>query len=111
MTMRDPLSEHVVILCGKDVSLENVSKAVVEFGFNPISFPPTPTTEQMHQLKTWLSGPNGLLVTSNLQFAGMEAPTCVFITKNIIEETGARSGLLRATFRLVVVPYTEDVDF
>merc|ERR1719447_331358 len=108
--MRDPLPEHVVILCGKDVSVDNVSNAVVVFGFNPICFPPTPTTEQKQQLKTWLSGPNGLLVTSNLQFAGMEAPTCVFITKNIIEETGARSGLLRATSRLVVVSYTKDVD-
>ena len=49
-------------------------------------------------------------MTSNLQFAGMEAPTCVFITKNIVEETGARSGLLRATSRLVVVSYTKDVD-
>ena len=49
-------------------------------------------------------------MTSNLRFAGMEAPTCVFITKNIVEETGARSGLLRATSRLVVVSYTKDVD-
>ena len=49
-------------------------------------------------------------MTSNLHFAGMEAPTCVFITKNIVEETGARSGLLRATSRLVVVSYTKDVD-
>ena len=49
-------------------------------------------------------------MTSNLQFAGMEASTCVFITNNIVEETGARSGLLRATARLVVVSYTKDVD-
>ena len=49
-------------------------------------------------------------MTSNLQFAGMEAPTCVFITNNIVEETGARSGLLRATSRLVVVSYTKGVD-
>ena len=49
-------------------------------------------------------------MTSNLQFAGMEAPTCVFITRNIVEEIGARSGLLRATSRLVVVSYTKDVD-
>ena len=60
-------------------------------------------------LQTWLRGAGGLLVTSNLQFAGMEAPTCVFITNNLLEETGARSGLLRATSRLVVVSYTEDV--
>merc|ERR1712107_546435 len=57
-----------------------------------------------------MGGSRGVLVTSNLQFAGMEAPTCVFITKNIVEETGARSGLLRATSRLVVVSYTKDVD-
>jgi len=50
-----------------------------------------------------------LLVTSNLQFAGMEASTCVFITKKLVEETGVRSGLLRATTRLVVVSYSEDI--
>ena len=49
-------------------------------------------------------------MTSNLQFAGMEASTCVLITNNIVEETGARSGLLRATARLVVVSYTKDVN-
>ena len=49
-------------------------------------------------------------MTSNLQFAGMEAPTCIFITNNIVEETGARSGLLRATSRLVVVSYAKEVD-
>ena len=49
-------------------------------------------------------------MTSNIQFSGMEASTCVFITSKLIEETGARSGLLRATSRLVVVSYTEDID-
>ena len=49
-------------------------------------------------------------MTTNLQFAGMEASTCVFITNNIVEETGARSGLLRATARLVVISYAEEVD-
>ena len=49
-------------------------------------------------------------MTSNLQFAGMEVPTCVFITRNLVEETGARSGLLRATSRLVVVSFTKDID-
>ena len=46
-------------------------------------------------------------MTSNLQFAGMEASTCVFITKEFVAETGARSGLLRATSRLVVISYTK----
>ena len=49
-------------------------------------------------------------MTSNLQFAGMEASTCVFITNNIVGETGARSGLLRATARLVVVSYNNNVN-
>ena len=49
-------------------------------------------------------------MTSNLQFSGMEASTCVFITRKLVEETGARSGLLRASTRLVVVLYSEDVD-
>ena len=49
-------------------------------------------------------------MTSNLQFAGMEAPICVFITRDIVMETGARSGLLRATSRLVVVSYSKDAD-
>ena len=49
-------------------------------------------------------------MTSNIQFSGMEASCCVFITKRLIEETGARSGLLRATTRLVVVSYTEGID-
>ena len=49
-------------------------------------------------------------MTSNLQFSGMEASTCVFVTNNIVKEIGARSGLLRATARLVVVSFTKDID-
>ena len=49
-------------------------------------------------------------MTSNLQFSGMEASTCVFITNNMTEETGARSGLLRATSRMVVISYTKNIN-
>ena len=49
-------------------------------------------------------------MTSSLQFVGMEASTCVFITENIVEETGVRSALLRATARLVVVSFTRGID-
>ena len=48
-------------------------------------------------------------MTSNIQFSGMEASSCVFITNNLVDEIGVRSGLLRATTRLVVVSYTKDV--
>ena len=50
-------------------------------------------------------------MTSNIQFSGMEAFSCVFITQNITEEAGARSGLLRATTRLLVISYAEVVDY
>merc|ERR550519_1004771 len=98
------------MLCGEGVSVEKVSQAVAQLGFNPTSFPQSPTAGQKQQLQTWLRGATrGILVTSNLQFSGMEASTCVFITNGLVEETGARSGLLRATSRLVVVSYTKDI--
>ena len=110
LKIKVPLRESIAILCGEGISVQKVSEAAADLGFHTSSFPQSPTVEQKQQLRSWLKGAGGLLVTSNLQFAGMEAPTCVFITKNIVEETGARSGLLRATSRLVVVSYTKDVD-
>merc|ERR1719458_2324041 len=104
-------TEHVAILCGEGISVKKVSEAATKLGYSPIAFPPsTPTEDEKLQLRTWLRGNGGLLVTSNLQFSGMEAPTCVFITNNLVEETGARSGLLRATSRLVVVSYTKGIN-
>ena len=110
LKMKTTLTHNIAVLCGEDVSVSKVCQAVSGIGFCAATFPPSPSAEQEQQLRTWLKGGGGLLVTSNLRFAGMEAPTCVFITKNIIEETGARSGLLRATSRLVVVSYTKDID-
>ena len=104
-------TEHVAILCGEGISVEKVSQSATKLGYNPVTFPPSaPTEDERNHLKTWLRGTGGLLVTSNLQFSGMEAPTCVFITNKLDEETGARSGLLRATSRLVVVSYTKDIN-
>ena len=112
LKLKTSLEEHVVILCGEGISVDKVSQAVTKLSYNPttISLKPNNEEYQQQQLRSWLKGTRGLLVTSNLHFAGMEAPTCVFMTRNIIEETGARSGLLRATSRLVVVSYTKDVD-
>merc|ERR1712037_146682 len=81
-----------------------------KLGFSNTVFSPATSDHEKKQLQTWLRGVGGLLVTSNLQFAGMEAPTCVLITNNIVEETGARSGLLRATSRLVVVSRSQDLN-
>ena len=104
-------TEHTVILCGEGISVKKVSQAATKLGYSPVALPPsTPTEDEMLQLRTWLRGNGGLLVTSNLQFAGMEASTCVFITNELVEETGARSGLLRATSRLVVVSYTKGIN-
>ena len=112
LKLKTSLEEHVVILCGEGISIDKVSQAATKLSHNPttISLKPNNEEYQQQQLRSWLKGTGGLLVTSNLHFAGMEAPTCVFMTRNIIEETGARSGLLRATSRLVVVSYTKDVD-
>ena len=110
LKLKTPLTEPVAILCGDGISLDKVSQAAAKHGYGSTVFPPAPSDNQMQQLRAWLKGTGGLLVTSNLQFSGMEASTCVFITNNIVEETGARSGLLRATARLVVVSYTKDVD-
>ena len=82
-------------------------KFVPKYG---MTFHSTPSDYMVQRLRTWLRGSGGLLVTTNLHFSGMEASTCVFITKNIAVETGARSGLLRATARLVVISYAEDID-
>ena len=104
-------TEQAVILCGEGISVTKVSEAVNKLKFNPLTFPPTPTEDQKQNLQSWLQGNvGGLLVISNLQFSGMEASTCVFVTNNIVEEIGARSGLLRATTRLVVVSYTKEVN-
>jgi len=110
LKIKVPLRESIVILCGEGISVQKVSEASAGLGLHSASFPQSPTAEQKQQLRSWLKGAGGLLVTSNLQFAGMEAPTCIFITNNIIKEIGARSGLLRATSRLVVVSYTKDVN-
>ena len=104
-------TEQAVILCGEGISVTKVSEAVNKLKFNPLTFPPTPTEDQKQNLHSWLQGNvGGLLVISNLQFSGMEASTCVFVTNNIVEEIGARSGLLRANTRLVVVSFTKEVD-
>merc|ERR1712107_315475 len=110
LRLKAPLVENVVVLCGDGVSLAKVSQAASKHGYNNIVFSQAPSDHEKKQLQAWLKGAGGLLVTSNLQFAGMEASTCVFITKNIVEETGARSGLLRATARLLVVSYAKEVD-
>ena len=112
LKLKTSLEEHVVILCGEGISVDKVSQTATKVSHNPttISLKPNNEEYQQQQLRTWLKGPGGLLVTSNLQFAGMEAPTCVFITRDIVKETGARSGLLRATSRLVVVSYSKDID-
>ena len=109
LQLKQPPTEHVAILCGEGVPMNLVSQTVNKLGYCPIMLPSKPSDSDMQQLKGWLLGTGGLLVTSNLQFAGMEAHTCVFITKKISEETGARSGLLRATTRLVVISYSENV--
>merc|ERR1712130_637456 len=103
-------NDHAVILCGENVLVSKVSEAAKKVGYSPVVFPQSPTDDDVKQLHIWLRGTGGLLVTSNLQFSGMEASTCVFITNNIVEETGTRSGLLRATTRLVVISYTEDIN-
>ena len=112
LKMRKNPGEHAVIICGEGISVETVSKTTTKMGFSPTTVSQKPINEkyQHQQLQVWLKSKGGLLVTSDLQFAGIEAPTCVFITNNIIEETGARSGLLRATSRLVVVSYTKDIN-
>ena len=112
LKLKTSLEEHVVILCGEGISVDKVSQTATKLSHNPttISLKPNNEEYQQQQLRSWLKGTGGLLVTSNLQFAGMEAPTCVFITRDIVKETGARSGLLRATSRLVVVSYSKDVD-
>ena len=110
LKIKSPPTEHVVVLCGEGISVTAVSKATVMLGYDPVTYPLTPSELERQQLRVWLKGTGGLLVTSNLQFSGMEASTCVFITRKLVEETGARSGLLRATTRLVVVLYSEDFD-
>ena len=102
--------EHAVILCGHKIPIPEVSEAAIKIGYRPITYSQPPTDEERVKLCAWLRGTGGLLVTSNLQFAGMEASTCVFITNNIVKEIGARSGLLRATARLVVVSFTPGID-
>ena len=99
-----------MILCGDGISLEKVFQAANKHGFNKVVFSPAPSDHEKKHLETWLKGAGGLPVTSSLQFAGREASTCIFITNNIVEETGARSGLLRATARLVVLSYSKDVN-
>ena len=85
--------------------MDEVSRAAKVCGYSPTTFPPTPSDAEVQELRVWLSGSGGLLVTSNMQYSGMEAPTCLLITNSLPEETGARSGLLRATARLGVVSY------
>ena len=99
-------SEHVVILCGAGIPLPDIRDSVTAAGYSPTTLPPHPTDEQVRDLRTWLRADGGILICRNMQFSGMEAPTCVFITDNLAEETAARSGLLRATARLVVVSYS-----
>ena len=110
--MKTPQREHVVILCGEGISVEKVSQTATELRYIPTTIYRKPNNEEHQQLKlrSWLKGTGGLLVTSNLQFSGMEASTCVFITNNMTEETGARSGLLRATSRMVVISYTKNIN-
>ena len=102
-------TEYAVVLCGKMIPVPEVSEAITKLGYSPITLPQKPTDEERQKLRTWLRT-GGLLVTSSLQFVGMEASTCVFITENIVEETGVRSALLRATARLVVVSFTRGID-
>jgi len=99
-------SEHVVILCGVGIPLQDIRESVTAAGYSPTTLPPHPTEEEVQDLRTWLRGDGGILITSNLQFSGMESPACVFITDNLAEETAARSGLLRGTTRLVLVSYS-----
>ena len=58
---------------------------------------------QNQNLKSFLSGPGGLLVTHNVLFSGMEAPTVIYITKDITSDTYVRSALLRAVGKLIVI--------
>jgi len=107
----NPSEEQAVILCGEGIEVSVVSQAAIKIGYFPVSFPPSnPTSDQRQKLREWLRGGRGLLVTSNIQFSGMETMTCVFITKWLVKETGTRSGLLRATARLIVVSFTEDIE-
>ena len=110
LKLTPPITTHTVILCGEGIPVQRISNATIDLGYCPLILPVRPQHHELERLKTWLQGAGGLLVTSNLQFAGMEAPTCIFITNNISEEVGARSGLLRATTRLVVISYAQNVD-
>ena len=105
LQLKAPLTEHTVILCGEGVSVSKVSQGATMMGYSPSMFPQNPSNEDLNKLRTWLQGRGGLLVTSNLQFSGMEAFTCVFITNKITADVGVRSGLLRATTKLVVISY------
>ena len=105
LQLKAPLTEHTVILCGEGVSVSKVSQGATMMGYSPSMFPQNPSNEDLNKLRTWLQGSGGLLVTSNLQFSGMEAFSVVFITNNITADVGVRSGLLRATTKLVVISY------
>ena len=48
-------------------------------------------------------------MTHNRLFAGMEAPTVIFITKTLgPNETAVRSGMLRAVAKLIVITDSAD---
>ena len=58
-----------------------------------------------------LEGKGGILVTHNRLFAGMEAPTVIFITKTLgPNETAVRSGMLRAVAKLIVITDSADAN-
>ena len=59
---------------------------------------------QEDNVRDWLRGDRkGILVTHNHLFAGLEAPSVVYITRAIDDRYEERSALMRAVGRLVII--------
>merc|ERR1712080_555894 len=56
LRLKISLTEHIVILCGEDISVAKVYHAAVDLGYNPTSFPPAPSENEVQQLCTWVKG-------------------------------------------------------
>ena len=68
------------------------------------------TAREVAGLTAWLRGAGGILVTHNKLYTGMEAPAVVFISARGGDDTGTRSGRLRAVARLVYISSSSGVD-
>ena len=113
-----PTNSHTAILCGCGISPQLVASlisniamlydgGVEEYKGNgrPIMRAKSKRYEQRPDLERWLTT-GGLLVTHEMLFRGMEAPSVVYITRSPAYVAGARSGLMRAVASLALITDT-----